>query len=103
MNTYYPYPANDNKHKYYIITASGKKIYFGAYNYNDYTIYCRDYGKEYADKKKNAYIARHKVKESKFWNNPNYASFWSLWLLWNKPTIQASYNDIKKRFFNTSY
>ena len=88
MNTYYPYPANDNKHKYYIITASNKKIHFGAYNYNDYTIYCRDYGKEYADKKKNAYIARHKVKESKFWNNP---------------TIQASYNDIKKRFFNTSY
>ena len=30
MNTYYPYPANDNKHKYYIITASGKKMYFDA-------------------------------------------------------------------------
>ena len=27
---YYPYPANDGKHKYYIITESGKKIKFGA-------------------------------------------------------------------------
>ena len=23
---YYPYPANDGKHKFYIITKSGKKL-----------------------------------------------------------------------------
>ena len=59
MNKYYPYPAHDNKHKYYIITASGKKVYFGAKDYYDYIIYCRVYGKEYADKKKKTYITRH--------------------------------------------
>ena len=26
------------------------------------------------------------------------AGFWARWLLWNKPTIEVSYNDIKKRF-----
>jgi hypothetical protein len=96
MHIYYPYPANNGKHKYYIITASGKKIFFGAHNYNDYLIYYKYYGKEYADKKKEAYLARHKVNEEKFWNNPNYPSFWSKNLLWNKPTLEASYNDIKK-------
>jgi hypothetical protein len=26
------------------------------------------------------------------------AGFWSRWLLWNKPTIKESYDDIKRRF-----
>ena len=98
MYTYYPYPANDGKHKYYIITASGKTVYFGAYNYNDYLIYYRDYGKEYADKKKKAYIARHKTKENWTKSGINTAGFWSFWLLWNKSTLQSSYNDIRTRF-----
>jgi hypothetical protein len=27
MKQYHPYPANDGKHKYYIITKSGRKVY----------------------------------------------------------------------------
>ena len=50
--------SNDGKHKYYII-YQGKKISFGAKNYMDYTLYYKKYGKEIADKKKAAYIARH--------------------------------------------
>ena len=30
MKYYYPYPANDGKHKYFIMTKSGKHIYFGT-------------------------------------------------------------------------
>jgi hypothetical protein len=33
----YPYPANDGKHKYYIITESGRKVLFGAVGYSDFT------------------------------------------------------------------
>ena len=98
MYTYYPYPANDGKHKYYIITASGKKVYFGAIGYNDYIIYYKNYGKEYADKKKNAYIARHKKNENWTKSGIDTAGFWSFWILWHKPTLQSSYNDIKNRF-----
>jgi hypothetical protein len=29
MKNYYPYPANDGKHKYYKISKSGRKIYSG--------------------------------------------------------------------------
>ena len=98
MNIYYPYPANDGKHKYYIITNSGKKVYFGAKGYNDYIIYYSNFGKEYADEKKKNYIARHKEKENWTKSGIDTAGFFSRWLLWNKPTMEASYNDIKKRF-----
>jgi hypothetical protein len=42
MKTYYPYKATDGKHKYYIITKTGRKLYFGADGYNDYTIYYKE-------------------------------------------------------------
>jgi len=61
MELYYPYPATNGKNKYYIITKTGKKVYFGAYGMNDYTIYYKMYGKEFAEKKRKAYIARHKL------------------------------------------
>ena len=54
---YYPYPANDGKHKYYIITDIGKKLLFGAYGYSDYTIH-KD------EKRKLRYISRHKNNEN---------------------------------------
>ena len=91
MNTYYPYPAHDNKHKYYIITSSGRKVYFGAKAYSDFTIH-----KDPARKQR--YIDRHKEKENWTKSGIDTAGFWARWLLWNKPTIETSYNDIKKRF-----
>ena len=88
---YYPYPCKDGKHKYYIITKSGKTIKFGATGYSDFTIH-KD------EARKQRYINRHKKNESKFWNDKDTASFWALHLLWNKPTIKASYEDIKRKF-----
>ena len=49
---YYPYPATDNKHKFFIIRANGYKIYFSGAKNKDHTIYYRDYGKEIAEKRK---------------------------------------------------
>ena len=86
---YYPYPANDGKHKYYIITKSGKKVKFGAIGYSDFT--------QHKDEaRKQRYINRHKKNEN--WNDKDSAGAWSRWLLWNKPTIKESYTDIKRRF-----
>ena len=91
MYIYYPYPANDGKHKYYIITASGKTVYFGAIGYEDFTIHKDPI-------RKARYIARHKNKENWTKSGINTAGFWSRWLLWNQLTLQSSYNDIKNRF-----
>ena len=93
VTIYYPYPANDGKHKYYIITNSGKTIKFGAAGMSDFTIH-KD------EARKQRYIDRHKKNELKSWNKSGIdtASFWSRFLLWNLPTISSSYQDIKKRF-----
>lgn len=89
IKKYYPYPANDGKHKYYIITNNNKKVFFGAFGYSDYTIH-KD------DKRKQRYIDRHQKRESQFWDNPDKASYWALKLLWNKESIEKSYDDIRK-------
>jgi len=91
MLKYYPYAANDGKHKYYIITESGRKVYFGATGYSDFTIHKDEARKE-------RYITRHKNKENWTKSGIDTAGFWSRWYLWNKPTKQQSYNYIKSHF-----
>ena len=48
------------------------------------------------EKKKEAYLARHKVNEN--WNEPTSAGALSRWLLWNKKSLSASISDFKKKF-----
>lgn len=98
---YYPYPATDTRHKYFIITADGKKVNFGSIKNKDYTIYYKEEGPEVAIRKKDAYIARHsKLNEDYTKNGINTAGWWSLNYLWNKPTKEESYNDIKRKLLN---
>ena len=92
---YYPYPATDTQHKFFIVTNQGKKVNFGSAKCKDYTIYYKEFGKDIANIKRNAYIARHrKLKED--WNNPNTAGWWSRFLLWEYPTIEEAYSHIQK-------
>ncbi len=91
MKQYYPYPANDGRHKYYLITKSGSKALFGAAGYSDYT-------KQRDEARKQRYIDRHKNNENWGKSLIDTAGFWSRWFLWHLPTIKDSYNDIKKRF-----
>jgi hypothetical protein len=64
-------------------------VHFGAKGYSDFTT-TKD------EDKKKAYLARHKANED--WNDPYSAGALSRWILWNKPTLQASIADYKKRF-----
>ena len=72
-----------------------KTIHFGARGMMDYTKY---YPKnpELAKQKRDAYDARHKVNED--WTDPLTAGALAKFILWNKPTIEASKRDFKKRF-----
>ena len=93
MKIYYPYKSDKPDQKYYIINKDNKRVYFGAAGYSDFT--------QHKDEaRRQRYVARHEKNESKYWNKSGIgtASFWSRWLLWNLPTISASYQDIKKRF-----
>ncbi len=87
MKIYYLYPANNGKHKYYIITKSEKKIQFEAVGYSDFT--------KHKDEERNQrYNERHEKNENWSKSGIDTAGFWSYWLLWNKLTIKASYEDI---------
>jgi hypothetical protein len=57
MLLYHPYKSDKPGKKYYIITNSGKKVYFGAAGYSDFTHH-RD------EQRKQRYIDRHKSNET---------------------------------------
>ncbi len=72
-----------------------KSVHFGAKGYGDFTIYSKT-SDETARRKKEQYIARHKVNED--WTDPMTAGTLSRYILWNKPTVKASITDYLKRF-----
>jgi hypothetical protein len=81
-------------------TGREKSVKFGAAGMQDYTKYYKKQGKEVADEKKAAYIARHS-KNNEDWtaSGKDTAGFFSRWVLWNKPSVEASLADVKRRFF----
>ena len=91
VHYYYPYKSDKPEKKYYIITKSEKKVYFGAAGMSDFTIH-KD------EARKQRYINRHKNNENWSKSGIDTAGFWSRWLLWNLPTKKDSYMDIKRRF-----
>ena len=73
----------------------GKKpISFGAAGMSDFTLH-KD------DDRKERYIARHQKNEN--WRDPKTAGFYSRFILWNKPTLQASVNDLNARYKNINF
>ena len=65
-----------------------KTIHFGAKLYEDYTHH-KD------EKRKKAYLSRHKKDKI---NNPNYAGFYATNLLWNKPTLKESIKNTNEKY-----
>lgn len=83
-------PEN-SKHKYKAEFLEGDKtkfIKFGAQGYSDYTIH-KD------PERKERYIARHKKDLEN--NYPMRAGYLSRYILWNKPSLEESIKDYKRR------
>ena len=73
------------------IINGSKTVSFGQKGASDFT--------KHKDKdRKERYIDRHKKNEN--WNasGAKTAGFYSKHVLWNKPTLKASIDDINKRF-----
>lgn len=77
------------------INGKEKSVSFGSAPNKDFTIYSKE-DKALAEQRKKAYIARHKVNER--WSDPLTAGALSRYVLWNKPTVQESVADFKKKF-----
>ena len=77
--------------KKYMVTIDGKTIHFGAKGMSDYT-------KHKDSARKQRYVDRHAHRES--WSKAGLktAGFWSRWILWNKPSLQASIANVEQRF-----
>jgi hypothetical protein len=77
--------------KYQVRTLDDRIVHFGASGYSDFT-------KHKDVDRKARYIERHRQKENWGKSGINTAGFWSRWLLWNKPTLAASIQDVQRRF-----
>ena len=70
-----------------------KTVSFGQKGASDFT-------KHKNTDRKERYIDRHKKNEDWTKSGVKAAGFWSKNLLWNKPTLKESIDDINKRFKN---
>ncbi len=67
-----------------------KTVPFGARGMSDYT--------KHKDKtRKQRYLKRH-AGMGEHWDQPDTPGALSKWVLWNKPSFDASVSDFKKRF-----
>ena len=89
MLKYYPYPSDKPEKKYYIITESGKKVYFGQAGASDFT--------QHKDEaRKQRYINRHKKNENWTKSGIDTAGWWSFKYLWSYSTKEEAYKHIKQ-------
>ena len=70
------------------INGRKKQVHFGAAGMSDYT-------KHHDRTRRNRYIFRH-LKDFRT-GDPSRAGYLSMFVLWNKPSLQASINDYRRR------
>ena len=76
-------------------TIGDRKIHFGATGYDDFT-------KIKDAEQRKRYIDRHK-KEDHAISNLKSAGFMARHILWNKPSVQQSVNDLNKKYTNIRF
>ena len=88
---------SNKKDKKLMAVIDGKKtIHFGDSNYSDFT-------KHKDESRKDNYISRHRTRENWGKTGVDTPGFYSRWVTWNKPTLQASVNDLNKRFSQMNF
>ena len=90
-------PDTNGKNKYVAIfekDGKTKTVHFGASGMKDFIIYSKQ-GKEIADARRKAYIARHGTED---WTDPTKAGTLSRYILWEYPSFKTALSQYKKRF-----
>lgn len=85
----------DKKYKAVFTSKDGKKkktLHFGAKGMSDFT-------KHKDPKRKARYLARHNPKNTnENWSIADTPASLSRWILWNKPSLDESIKDYKRKF-----
>ena len=84
-------PSSKKDKKYDAIIDGKKTVSFGAAGASDY-IHHKD------DSRKQRYIDRHKSNEDWSKSGIKTAGFYAKHILWNKPSIKESINDLNKKY-----
>lgn len=74
-----------------MLFKNGTKVDFGAAGYSDYTIHKNK-------QRKDSYLARHRKRENWTKSGIKTAGFWARWILWNRTSIRASVNHVRRKF-----
>jgi hypothetical protein len=91
-------PATNGFKKYvarFIVNDKPRNVYFGAVGYGDFIQYSKQ-GKDIAQEKRKAYIARHGANED--WTDPTKPGTLSRYILWEYPTFQRALKEYKRKF-----
>lgn len=88
------YQSTRKKNKYMAVFSDGTTTHFGGINkdgtpYSDFTIH-KD------QERKERYIKRHEKNEN--WDDFKTAGSLAYHILWNKPTLEESIKDYKRKF-----
>jgi hypothetical protein len=81
--------ATNGIHKFTAEFPDGPKVNFGRKGYSDFTIH-----KDRARMKR--YLTRHRSRENWTRAGARTAGFWSRWLLWSEPSLQAALRKTQK-------
>ena len=85
---------SSKRNKKFAADVHGRTIHFGDSRYEDFT--------QHNDpERKKRYIQRHKKNEN--WSDVQTAGFYAKHLLWNKPTLKKSIDDLNSRFKTISF
>ena len=88
-------PANDDQHKF-VAHVGNRSIPFGDANYQDYTTH-KD------PKRKKLYIDRHRGNEIWTKKGLKTAGFYSRFLLWGEPTLEASIDKMNQKYKDVNF
>lgn len=91
MNQTITISKSDKPNKKYKASVNNKNIHFGAASYSDFT-------KHKDEERKERYINRHKKNEDWTKSGIDTAGFYSRYVLWNKPSIKQSIDDLNKKY-----
>jgi hypothetical protein len=75
--------SKDGVHKMTAEFPDGSRVHFGRRGYSDYTMH-RD------KERMKRYLVRHRKRENWRRSGDKSAGFWSRWVLWSEPSLQAA-------------
>jgi hypothetical protein len=81
--------ATNGIHKFMAIFPDGKVVRFGRKGYSDFTIH-----KDRERMKR--YLTRHRSRENWTRAGARTSGFWSRWILWSEPSLQAALRKTQK-------